>query len=103
MKISFTVVRSTPAFFASCVCARFWSSRTIAVKRSGVRRFAWLAAIMVVLGAITGPDGQDGTVVPASYAWDPTRPLSSVRVGYFKSAFEAKSSTQEKDNHTNHH
>lgn len=52
----------------------------------------------VVLEAIAGPDGKDATVVPASYAWDPSRPLSSVRVGYFAPAFEAASSTKAKDN-----
>jgi Asp-tRNA(Asn)/Glu-tRNA(Gln) amidotransferase A subunit family amidase len=43
----------------------------------------------VVLEAIAGPDGKDPTVVPVPFDWDPGRPLSSVRVGYFKAAFDA--------------
>jgi Asp-tRNA(Asn)/Glu-tRNA(Gln) amidotransferase A subunit family amidase len=43
----------------------------------------------VILEAIAGPDGRDPTVAAVPYAWDATRPLSSVRVGYFKSAFDA--------------
>ncbi len=46
MMMSSTSVRATPAFCASWACARFWSSRVIAVKRSGPRRLAWAAAIM---------------------------------------------------------
>ncbi len=46
MMMSSTALTSTPAFWASWVCARFWSSRVIAVKRSGPRRVAWEAAIM---------------------------------------------------------
>ncbi|HEV8600306.1 MAG TPA: amidase [Gemmatimonadales bacterium] len=51
-----------------------------------------------VLGVIAGPDGKDSTVVPAAYAWDPSRPLTSLRVGYFAPAFDAPSSTKVKDN-----
>lgn len=43
----------------------------------------------VVLEAIAGPDGRDPTVERIPYAWNPDRPLSDVRVGYFKSAFDA--------------
>jgi Asp-tRNA(Asn)/Glu-tRNA(Gln) amidotransferase A subunit family amidase len=43
----------------------------------------------VVLEAIAGPDGKDPTVQPVPFAWDPGRPLSAVRVGYFKAAFDA--------------
>ena len=42
----------------------------------------------IVLDAIYGPDGQDNSVVPASYHWDATLSPNKLRVGYFKSAFE---------------
>ena len=42
----------------------------------------------IVLDAIYGPDGQDNSVVPASYHWDATLSPKKLRVGYFKSAFE---------------
>lgn len=43
----------------------------------------------IVLEAIAGPDGHDPTVVDAPYAWDPARPLSTIRVGWLRTAFEA--------------
>ena len=42
----------------------------------------------LVLAAIHGPDGQDTSVVPASYDWRPDFDWRSLRVGYFKSAFD---------------
>jgi Asp-tRNA(Asn)/Glu-tRNA(Gln) amidotransferase A subunit family amidase len=42
----------------------------------------------VILEAIAGPDGKDPTVVPLPFNWDPNRPLSEVRVGYFREGFE---------------
>ncbi len=42
----------------------------------------------VVLDAIAGPDGKDPTVVPLPFTWDPNRPLSTIRVGYFREGFE---------------
>jgi Asp-tRNA(Asn)/Glu-tRNA(Gln) amidotransferase A subunit family amidase len=51
----------------------------------------------VVLEAIAGPDGRDSTVLPVPYAWDPDRPLSAVRVGYFKAAFDAPSRSKARD------
>ena len=42
----------------------------------------------VVLDAIYGPDGQDNTVIPASYHWDATLSPKKLRVGYVKSAFD---------------
>jgi Asp-tRNA(Asn)/Glu-tRNA(Gln) amidotransferase A subunit family amidase len=42
----------------------------------------------IVLDAIYGPDGQDNTVIPASYHWDATLSPKKLRVGYFKSAFD---------------
>jgi Asp-tRNA(Asn)/Glu-tRNA(Gln) amidotransferase A subunit family amidase len=51
----------------------------------------------VVLEAIAGPDDKDPTVVPVPFAWDPGRPLSSVRVGYFKAAFDAPRQGKRRD------
>src|SRR5690606_5505332 len=42
----------------------------------------------LVLQAIHGPDGRDATVRDIPFNWDAERPLSRIRVGYFKSAFE---------------
>jgi Asp-tRNA(Asn)/Glu-tRNA(Gln) amidotransferase A subunit family amidase len=42
----------------------------------------------LVLQAIHGTDGRDPTVIDAPFAWDPGRPLSQIRVGYLKSAFD---------------
>ena len=42
----------------------------------------------LVLAAIHGPDGQDTSVVSASYDWRPDFDWRSLRVGYFKSAFD---------------
>ncbi len=47
----------------------------------------------LVLNAIYGPDGRDDTVVDAPFAWDPDLPLSSLRIGYIKSEFEARPDT----------
>jgi Asp-tRNA(Asn)/Glu-tRNA(Gln) amidotransferase A subunit family amidase len=42
----------------------------------------------LVLEAIYGPDGQDNTVIPATYHWDATVSPRKLRVGYVKSAFD---------------
>ena len=42
----------------------------------------------LVLGAIHGPDGRDPTVRDVPFNWDAERPLSDIRVGWFRSAFE---------------
>ncbi|MGH7632701.1 MAG: amidase, partial [Gemmatimonadaceae bacterium] len=42
----------------------------------------------LVLDAIRGPDGKDGTVHDVAFNWDATVKPSSLRVGYLKSAFE---------------
>jgi Asp-tRNA(Asn)/Glu-tRNA(Gln) amidotransferase A subunit family amidase len=44
----------------------------------------------LVLDAIHGPDGQDWTVKPASFNWDATLDVKSLRVGYLKDEFEQK-------------
>jgi Asp-tRNA(Asn)/Glu-tRNA(Gln) amidotransferase A subunit family amidase len=42
----------------------------------------------LVLHAIHGPDGRDGSVRDVPFSWDAQRPLSGIRIGYFKSSFE---------------
>ena len=42
----------------------------------------------LVLNAIYGPDGRDGSVVDAAFKWNPDLPLSKLRVGFVKSQFD---------------
>ncbi len=42
----------------------------------------------IVFAAIQGPDGQDLTIKDLPFNWDATRPLNTIRVGYFKNAFD---------------
>jgi Asp-tRNA(Asn)/Glu-tRNA(Gln) amidotransferase A subunit family amidase len=42
----------------------------------------------LVLEAIYGPDGKDPTVVETPYVWDASVPLTTLRIGYVRSAFE---------------
>lgn len=42
----------------------------------------------LVLDAIQGPDGQDGTTIPAEYHWDARISPKSLRVGFVQSAFD---------------
>ncbi|CAN5291702.1 amidase [soil metagenome] len=42
----------------------------------------------LVLGAIHGPDGRDTDTIAAGYRWDASVPLLSMRLGYFKAAFD---------------
>jgi Asp-tRNA(Asn)/Glu-tRNA(Gln) amidotransferase A subunit family amidase len=42
----------------------------------------------LVLNAIYGPDGRDGTVVDAPFVWNPDRPVSRMRIGYVASEFQ---------------
>ena len=51
----------------------------------------------LVLEAIAGPDGHDLTVRDLPFAWDVTRPLRSIRIGYVKSAFDADHPTKKWD------
>jgi Asp-tRNA(Asn)/Glu-tRNA(Gln) amidotransferase A subunit family amidase len=46
----------------------------------------------LVLAAIHGRDGRDATVRDVPFDWDAALPLSSLRVGYLKSAFDAAES-----------
>lgn len=45
-----------------------------------------LAALM--LNAIYGSDGRDGTVVDAPFDWTPDRPIAAMKIGYIKEEFE---------------
>ena len=56
----------------------------------------------LVLDAIHGPDGQDPTVVPAAFDWNARTPLSRIRVGYVKSAFDRPEKDPENPNRTLH-
>ena len=42
----------------------------------------------LVFQAIHGTDGKDPTAIDAPFVWDSARPLSSIRVGYLKAAFD---------------
>ncbi|MEE2992703.1 MAG: amidase family protein [Gemmatimonadota bacterium] len=44
----------------------------------------------LVFDAIHGPDDQDATLVDLPFNWDAQRDISKLRIGYYKSAFEAK-------------
>ena len=50
----------------------------------------------IVFGAIHGPDGQDLTIKDLPFNWDATRPLNTIRVGYFKTAFDQTENHQDK-------
>jgi len=54
----------------------------------------------LVLAAIHGPDGRDQTVIRAPFNWDATEPLSRLRVGYVKSAFDRDRATKAFDQAT---
>ena len=49
----------------------------------------------LVLNAIHGADGLDPTARDVAFDWDPGRPLSDLRVGYLRSAFEADREDEE--------
>jgi Asp-tRNA(Asn)/Glu-tRNA(Gln) amidotransferase A subunit family amidase len=51
----------------------------------------------MVLDAIVGPDGRDPTVTDMPFDWDPDFPLRSIRVGYFKAAFDAPHDSKVRD------
>ena len=51
----------------------------------------------IVLETIAGPDGRDPTVASVPYAWNPERSLASLRVGYFKWAFDTPHRTAATD------
>jgi Asp-tRNA(Asn)/Glu-tRNA(Gln) amidotransferase A subunit family amidase len=43
---------------------------------------------VLVLNAIYGADGRDGTVVDAPFDWTPDRPLGALKIGYIKTEFD---------------
>ena len=49
-----------------------------------------------VLAALYGPDGRDITVGDAPFNWNPTRPVSSMRIGYIKGELEPANSEERK-------
>ncbi|MFQ5739903.1 MAG: amidase [Acidobacteriota bacterium] len=49
----------------------------------------------LVLDAIYGPDGQDGSVIDLPFNWDAGIDVRKLRVGYLKSAFERESGNAE--------
>ena len=51
----------------------------------------------LVLEAICGPDGQDASVYPAEFRWNPAFDWKSLRVGYLKSAFDQPGPLKLKD------
>jgi len=42
----------------------------------------------IVLGAIQGPDGKDGSVNAIPYSWNAAQDIHKLRIGYLKEAFE---------------
>ena len=54
----------------------------------------------VVLEAIQGPDGKDGSVNPVPYAWNAPQDIHKLRVGYLQEAFanEVKTDDDEEEN-----
>jgi Asp-tRNA(Asn)/Glu-tRNA(Gln) amidotransferase A subunit family amidase len=48
----------------------------------------------LVFAAIHGADGKDPTARDAPYDWDPDLPLHRLRIGYYRSAFEAEHDTK---------
>ena len=51
----------------------------------------------LVLEAMRGPDGLDRTVIEAGFPYPSRKPLSTLRVGYLKEAFEGESSNRTND------
>jgi len=49
----------------------------------------------LVLNAIHGADGKDPTARDVPFNWDPAVPLSSLRIGYYRSAFEGERRDEE--------
>lgn len=49
----------------------------------------------MVMEAIEGPDGKDRTIRDHPFQWDASAPLNEIRVGHYRSAFEADDSTSD--------
>jgi len=69
------------------------------VSRSGAMALSWsmdkigpicrtVEDCAIIFNAISGPDGEDQSVIKAPFSYDPDIDLKSIRVGYLKSAFE---------------
>jgi Asp-tRNA(Asn)/Glu-tRNA(Gln) amidotransferase A subunit family amidase len=54
----------------------------------------------LVLQAIYGPDGQDGTVVDRPFSWSPAIEMHKLRIGYIKSDFERERENRAQDQQT---
>jgi len=79
------------------------------VSRAGVMALAWsmdkigpiarsVEDCALILDAIRGPDGRDGTVLERPFAWPPEREPAEMRIGYVPSHFEdPEPSTEEED------
>jgi Asp-tRNA(Asn)/Glu-tRNA(Gln) amidotransferase A subunit family amidase len=52
----------------------------------------------IVFNAIHGPDGRDPTIRDAPFNFDASRPISSLRIGYLRNAFEAERDSSAMDN-----
>lgn len=55
----------------------------------------------LVLDALYGPDGNDQTVEDIPFNWNPTRPLSQMRIGYIKAEFEGRGNSNNPQNQSN--
>jgi Asp-tRNA(Asn)/Glu-tRNA(Gln) amidotransferase A subunit family amidase len=51
----------------------------------------------LVFDAIRGPDNHDPTIRDVPFNWDAQKPLSQIRIGYYRSAFEAERDEREFD------
>jgi Asp-tRNA(Asn)/Glu-tRNA(Gln) amidotransferase A subunit family amidase len=75
------------------------------VSRSGAMALSWsmdklgpfarsVEDCALVFDAIHGADGRDPTARDAPFNWDSERPLSDLRVGYFRRGFESDAATE---------
>ena len=75
------------------------------VSRSGAMALSWsmdklgpiargVEDCALVFNAIHGADGRDPTARTAPFNWDSDRPLSDLRVGYFRRGFESERATE---------
>ena len=51
----------------------------------------------IVFDAIAGPDGRDQTLIDAPFNYDPSLPLSQIRIGYLKADFDSVRSNKAND------
>jgi Asp-tRNA(Asn)/Glu-tRNA(Gln) amidotransferase A subunit family amidase len=78
------------------------------VSRSGAMALSWsmdklgplcrnVEDCALVLDAIHGADGKDPTARDVPFNWEPDKPLSNVRIGYYKGAFDDDHRTKQFD------